>query len=98
MTTVYEALFNYAQDQKNLTRWLLRTDDVQEYHRCAAQADEQEQKLRELLDKPGRALLLGYINNADVRAAYDRQMLFCQGLAMGLELGLWVQTDSGAVQ
>ncbi len=101
MTELYELLYDYAWRQTDLTRWLLRTNDVQDYHRCMEEADGHERQLRELLGKPEREVLLSYINSTDVRAAYERKMLFCQGLAMGLELGLWVRpwnTDPGALR
>ena len=101
MTPLLELLYDYAWHQPDLTRWLLGTNEVQDYHQSVKEADRHGQQLRERLDRPEREVLLGYINNADVQAAYERQMMFCQGLSMGLELGLWGgswNTGPGAVR
>ena len=88
MTHLFELLYDYAYHQPDLTRWLFSSYDARNYYRCKSEADEQEQKVRELVGKPGLPALLDYINSVDAQRDYERQMLFCQGLAMGLELGL----------
>ena len=101
MTQLFELLYDYAWYQADLTRWLFSTDDVRSYHHCIEETGEQEQKVRELVGEPGLPALLDYINSVDAQRDYERQMLFCQGLAMGLELGLWGgswNTGPGAVR
>lgn len=72
-------------------RWLRNPLEVQDYYNCQEDADEFEQQLKEVLDQNGQRLLLGYIDSANLQRFFERQMLFCQGLSMGLELGLWAQ-------
>ena len=87
MTRLFDLLYDDAWHRPDLTRWLLCGDDVQDYHRCIKEAEQREQNIRALLGQPGKAVLLDYINSVDVQREFEREMLFCQGLAMGMELG-----------
>ena len=87
MTELFELLYDYAWHQRDLTRWLFSSYDVRNYDRCKREADEYEQKVQELVGKSGLPVLLDYINSVDAQRDYERQVLFCQGLAIGLELG-----------
>lgn len=87
MPLLFELLYDYAYRRTDLTRWLFSSYDVRNYDRCKSEADEYEQKVRELVGRSGLPVLLDYINSVDAQRDYERQALFCQGLAMGLELG-----------
>ena len=91
MPSIYEVLYDYACRRTELVRWLRNPLEVQYYYNCQEDADEFEQQLKEVLDQNGQRLLLGYIDSANLQRFFERQMLFCQGLSMGLELGLWAQ-------
>ncbi len=88
MTTIYDALFNFAQDRQDLTRWLHDGDIVEDYQDCLEFSTRQEQQLMEVLDGPARKQFEIYIGNVQGVRDYERMMFFCQGLAMGLELGV----------
>ena len=88
MTTLYDTLYSFAQNQQDLTRWLHDEDVVQDYRDCLEFSVSQEKQLMEVLENNARYLFENYTGNVQGVRDYERQMFFCQGLAMGLELGV----------
>ena len=88
MTTIYDTLYNYAQNRQDLTRWLHDEDIVKDYQECLEYSTRQEKQLMEALDDPARSQFDIYTDNVRGVRDYERMMFFCQGLAMGLELGV----------
>ena len=88
MQTAYDALYNFAQDRQDLTRWLHDGDIVEDHQDCLEFSTRQEKQLMEVLDGPARKQFEIYIGNVQGVRDYERMMFFCQGLAMGLELGV----------
>ena len=88
MKSIYDALYNYAQNRQDLTRWLHDEDIVKDYQECLEYSTRQEKQLMEALDDPARKQFEIYIGNVQGGRDYERVMFFCQGLAMGLELGV----------
>lgn len=69
-------------------RWLHDEDIVKDYQECLEYSTRQEKQLMEALDDPARKQFEIYIGNVQGVRDYERVMFFCQGLAMGLELGV----------
>ena len=88
MESIYDALYNYAQNRQDLTRWLHDEDIVKDHQECLEYSTRQEKQLMEALDDPARKQFEIYIGNVHGVRDYERMMFFCQGLAMGLELGV----------
>lgn len=88
MITPIDALFNYAQDRRDLTRWLRDEDVAKDYTACLRYGEEQEKELSQALDGELHQLFERYVENVDERHMLERQMMFCQGLAVGLQLGV----------
>lgn len=88
MESIYDALYNYAQNRQDLTRWLHDEDIVKDYQECLEYSTRQEKRLMEALDDPARSQFDIYTGNVQGVRDYERMMFFCQGLAMGLELGV----------
>ena len=88
MLSIYDALYNCAQDRQDLTRWLRDEDIVQDYLQCARLSARQREQLQTCLGKDGLDLFSKFCENWETMRDYEQEMLFCQGLAMGLELGL----------
>ena len=49
MQTIYDALFNFAQDRQDLTRWLHDGDIVEDHQDCLEFSTRQEKQLMEVL-------------------------------------------------
>ena len=52
MESIYDALYNYAQNRQDLTRWLHDEDIVKDYQECLEYSTRQEKQLMEALDDP----------------------------------------------
>ena len=69
MESIYDALYNYAQNRQDLTRWLHDEDIVKDYQECLEYSTRQEKQLMEALDDPARKQFEIYIGNVQgVRA------------------------------
>ena len=88
MLTCYETLYNYAKRQEDLTRWLHDIDIVKDYLQCLGHSAHQQEQLKSTLTGEELDLFLKFGENLDAVQDYEQQMLFCQGLSIGLELGL----------
>lgn len=87
MKTVFDVLFAYGCQKDDLTHWLVNEDIAEEYRDAKAYAREQRAALSARLGAEDLALYRKFLNNADEAHQLECEMLFCQGLAVGLRLG-----------
>lgn len=87
MYTPLEALHIYATERGDLTHWLPNQDLIDTYFRAAELAEKLSAQLSDRLIPEDRALLQKYLDNALDAHRLESEMLFYQGLAMGLQLG-----------
>lgn len=90
MISMLDALYRCAAEQEDLTHWLANSDLIREYREMSAHARELEETLTTSLPEPGRTEFGKFVDNVTEQEELERQMLFCQGLAMGLRLGMLV--------
>ena len=88
MITVFEVLYNYASNSPDLNRWLRDEDTLRDYADSGKFAQEQASQLMNCLTGEERTLFEKYMGNIEEHWSMRNYMLFCQGLAMGLQLGL----------
>lgn len=88
MATPLDALYEYALDRHDLTHWLPE-DVAKEYGFILQYSEEQEKELLEQLTGAERTLFQRLMKNVNARQEAEQEMLFCQGVAMGLRLGLF---------
>ena len=74
MESIYDALYNYAQNRQDLTRWLHDEDIVKDYQECLEYSTRQEKQLMEALDDPARKQFEIYIGNVQGVRDYERMM------------------------
>lgn len=86
MSTLLNTLYEYALGRPNLTRWLPE-DTAEEYGFALRCSGEQSEELLQTLAGAEHTLLERFLKNAQTCHEAEREMLFCQGLAMGLRLG-----------
>ena len=88
MTTLYDALYHYAIGRRDLTKWLHDEDIVKVYQDSRRFAGTQREALLGLLKGEARTLFQKYGENREEQGELEGYMLFCQGLALGLQLGM----------
>ena len=88
MNTLYESLYQYAGKREDLTRWLHDQDIVRDYQSSVTYSQRQEKELRDGLTEGWLELFERYVENMDLRQDLEGLMLFCQGLSMGIQLGV----------
>ncbi len=88
MTTLYDALYHYAIGRRDLTKWLHDEDIVKDYQDSRRFAGTQREALLGLLKGEARTLFQKYGENREEQGELEGYMLFCQGLALGLQLGM----------
>ena len=88
MTTLYDALYNYAIGRQGLTKWLHDEDIVKDYRNSRSFAGQQREALLGLLNGEARTLFQKYGENREEQGELEGYILFCQGLALGLQLGV----------
>jgi len=87
MQTPLDALYAYAVKRDDLTRWLPNEDISESYRSAATYADEQRAELCARLGAGDLELFRKFLDNADEAHEMEGEMLFCQGLSIGLRLG-----------
>lgn len=93
MYTPLEALYTYATERGDLTHWLPNQDIVDTYHCAVEHACKQTEQIQSGLSAEHAALFQKLMDNLNDTRQLETEMLFYQGLAMGLQLGalsLWV--------
>lgn len=87
MYTPLTALYAYATKCRDLTHWLVNEDIAEEYRDAKTYAREQRAALSARLGAEELALYRKFLDNADEAHQLECEMLFCQGVAIGLRLG-----------
>lgn len=93
MYTPLEALYTYAVERGNLTHWFFNQDIADTYARALELAETQSDRLLEDLSPDHMSQFRKCMDNTRESHRLESEMLFYQGLAMGLQLGalpLWV--------
>ena len=92
MKTPLSTLYSYACQKDDLIHWLHNEDIVETYSQAKTYALEQQSKLFSCLTSETLTLYQKFLTNSDEAHQLECEMLFYQGLAMGLQLGtlpLW---------
>ena len=87
MVTLLDALYNWAGERPDLTRWLPDEDIRRDYLDSTKYAEEQELALRQKLSGDDLTLFERFRGNQDMANELYGRMIFTQGLSMGLQLG-----------
>lgn len=87
MITLLDALYNWAEERPDLTRWLPDEDIRRDFLDSAKYTEEQGAALRQRLSGDELALFERFRDNQDMMNELYSHMIFSQGLAMGIQLG-----------
>ncbi len=87
MTTIIEALYNWAASRPNTTRWLHDEDIVAEYESNGQFMGMAEATLLKTLSSEDLDVFDRYIENRNMREELQNEMIFAQGVAIGVYLG-----------
>lgn len=90
MYTPLEALYTYATERGDLTHWFFNQDIADTYHQALQYTYEQKDALFVRLPPEDRTCFQKYLDNAEESRSLEGEMLFYQGLAMGMQLGSMV--------
>ena len=90
MYTPLEALYTYATERGDLTHWFFNQDIADTYHQALQHTFEQKDALLDQLSQEDKPRFQTYLDNAEESRSLESEMLFYQGLAMGLQLGSMV--------
>ena len=87
MKTPLDALYDYARQQDDLARWLFNDDIAETYREATAYAHKQQLQLLDSLAPGDLERYRKFLENSDEAHELDGEILFCQGLSIGLRLG-----------
>ncbi len=87
MITPLDALFKYAYERHDLNQWFHDEDMAQDYHDSVRCADIDEQKLLNVLEGETLNIFKRYLDHRASMFDHEYQLLFREGLALGIYLG-----------
>ena len=87
MYTPLHALYTYAAERGDLTHWFFNQDIADTYRQALQYTVKQKDTLLNLLSPEDNCRFQKYLTNAEEVHSLETEMLFYQGLAMGLQLG-----------
>ena len=90
MYTPLEALYTYATERGDLTHWFFNQDLADTYARTLELAETQSGRLSEDLSPDHASRFKKCMDNTRDSLRLESELLFYQGLAMGLQLGSMV--------
>lgn len=87
MKTPLDALYDYARQWDDLSRWLFNDDLAETYRDAAAYAHEQQRQLLNTLAPGDLECYRKFLANSDESHGLECEILFREGLSIGLRLG-----------
>lgn len=87
MYTPLHALYAYAAERGDLTHWLFDQDIADTYRQALQYTVKQRVALLEQFSPEDKCRFQNYLTNEEEAHSLETEMLFYQGLAMGLQLG-----------
>ena len=90
MHTPLHALYTYAAERGDLTHWFFNQDIADTYRQALQYTVKQRAALLEQFSPEDKRRFQNYLTNEEETHSLETEMLFYQGLAMGLQLGAFI--------